>query len=103
MNHCGCTHPGPDVGGTGGQITELFIKCEVELAFQHCINAVDQLKSLRQVKSAGNGLHAQVIFLIDHDAQGLCRVDDHCATHALGRMLATDQMSLHQYLFFGSR
>ena len=43
-------------------------------------------------------LHAQVILLVDHNAEGLLAIHDHGAADAFGGVLAADEMALDQDL-----
>ena len=41
-----------------------------------------------------------MIFLVDHDAERLPAIHDHCAACAFGGVLPADQMPLDQHLLF---
>ena len=52
-----------------------------------------------QLETSPQGLDAEVVLLIHHDADGLGGIDDHAAAGALGGVFTADQMALHQHLF----
>ena len=69
MQHGRGAHAGADVGRTGGQITELRVVSEIEFALERAVDFVDQLERVLQLQAGADRLHAQMILLVDHDAQ----------------------------------
>jgi hypothetical protein len=100
MKHRGGPHAGADVRRASRQITEPRVIGEIQFSFQRAVHFIDQLKCALQLQAGANRLHPQMVFLVDHDAQGLPAVHDHRAPDALRRMLAADQMALDQHLLF---
>ena len=103
MQHRRSTHAGPDVGRASGQISKSRIEGEVEFAFKRRINLIDELKCLFQLKTRTNGLHPEMIFLVDHYAERLPPIHHHRAARALRGMLTTDQVALDQHLLVQRR
>ena len=100
MQHGGRAHAGADVRRARGQITEPLIVSEFEFALQRGVDLVEKLERLFQLQTRAHRLHSQMIFFVDHDAERLAAIHDHRAARALCRMLATNEMSLDQNLFF---
>src|ERR1051325_4266164 len=98
MQHCRSTHTGPHICRTGGQISKSLIKGEVEFAFERCVDLVDELKCLFQLKTRTNGLHPKMIFFVDHNTQRLPPIDYNRTACALGGMSTTDQVAFDQHL-----
>ena len=102
MQHCRRAHARADIGRTGRQITEALVVSELELVLQRGVDLIEKFKSLFQLQTRAHRLHPQMIFFIDHDAERLPPIHDHCAAGAFGRMLAADQMTFDQHLFLQS-
>ena len=99
MQHDGGAHAGAEIGGAGGEVAELGVKGIGQQAFQLRVHAVHHLKGAGEVQSGADALNAKVILLIDHDGNALLAVHDHSAARGASRMLAADEMALHQNLF----
>src|SRR5213592_4250771 len=98
VEHRGGAHTGADVRGARGQVSQPRIESEVQFAFKRAVDFVHELKCLFQLQAGANRLHPQMIFFVDHDAQCLPPIHHHRAARALGGMLATDQVALHENL-----
>ena len=92
--------PVPTLVGQAVEIAELLIVGEVEFAFERAVHFVDQLEGAFQLQAGADRLHAQMILLVDHDAERLLAIHDHRAADALGGVLAADEMALDEHLFF---
>jgi hypothetical protein len=90
MYHGRRPHPGADIGRACGQIAKLLIKCEIELRLQRGIDFVDHLEGLIQVQPAGDCLHAEMVFLIDHNRNCLRWINHHSTPHAFCGVLPAD-------------
>ena len=101
VQHRGSAHAGADVGRARGQITELRIVGEIEFALERAVDFIDQLERALQLQTGADRLHAQMIFFVDHDAERLPAIHDNGAADTFGRMLATNEMTFDQDLFFG--
>src|SRR5947208_1501973 len=98
VEHRGGAPPGANVRRARSQISEPRIKSEVQFAFECAVDFVHQLECLFQLQPRANRLHPQMIFFVDHDANGLPSIHHYSAASTFGRMLATDQMTLYQHL-----
>src|SRR5262245_13328709 len=103
MQHRRSTHASPDVRRASGQISKSWIEGEVEFAFKRGVDLIDQLECLFQLKTGTNGLHPEMIFFVDHDAERLPPIYNHRAARAFRGMLAADQVALDQHLLFQRR
>lgn len=50
------------------------------------------------MQAGAQRLHAEVVFLVDHHAEGFLLVDDEAAAGALGGVLAADEVALDEDL-----
>ena len=57
------------------------------------IGAVDGGPGLAKLQSWAEGLHAEVVLFIDHEAEGLVAIEDQPATGAFCRVLAADEVA----------
>ena len=62
------------------------------MCLKRAIYFVYALKGFLQVEPEAHCLHSQMIFLVDHDADPLGRINDHSATRAFGSVFPADQM-----------
>ena len=98
MQHHAGPHPGADVGRAGGQVAELVAEGVTDALFQHVVNAVDLLPGLVEGEAAANDLQAQVVLLVDHQADRLLRGDGDAARPLGGSQLTADKLTFHQEL-----
>ena len=80
----------------------MLIVRDVEFALECAIDFIDELERTLELQPRTDRLHAQVIFLVKHDAEGLLAIHDYRAAKAFGRVFATDEMAFNQDLFFQS-
>ena len=90
MQHRGRAHTGADVCRTRGQVPNFLVVGELQLVFERGVDLIEKLKCLFQLQPGAHRLHPKMIFLVDHDAQGLPAIHDHGAARALGRVFAAD-------------
>ena len=70
------------------------------MLFQLLIEAADALVAFFQLQVAGEDLHTEVVFLVDHDGDGFVGRKGHSARSVPFGVLAGDQVSLDQQLAF---
>ena len=99
MQHHRGTHAGAEIRRAGGQVTEFRIKGERQTAFQLAVHAVHEFIGTVEVQTGADALNAEVILLIDHDGNALLTIHDDRAARRARRMLAADEMALHEHLF----
>ena len=58
-----------DIGRAGGEVAQLRMKCDVEKVFQLRVGCIHSAMHFLEVQSAAHGLHAQVVFFVNHDAE----------------------------------
>ena len=98
VQHHADSDAGADVRGTGGQIAQALIESVRDFLLHEVIDPVDLLPAVIQSKSAVNDLDAQVVLLVDHQADLLLGIDGH-ATGALAvGVLAADELPLDEEL-----
>ena len=99
VQHDGSTHAGAEIRGAGGQVAEFLIKRIGQGAFQFRVHAIHQFIGAAEVQPGADALNAKMILLIDHDGDTLLAIHHDGAAGRTCRMLATDQVALHQHLF----
>jgi len=77
-----------------GQITKALVVGKFELVLERGVDFIEKFEGLFQLQTRAHRLHPEMIFLVDHDAERLPPIHDHCAAGAFGRVLAADQMAL---------
>lgn len=87
-----------DVGGASSEIAEAAGVGVVEFLFEDIIDVVDLLPGLAELHSRAENLHAQVVFLIDHDGEGFVAADGHGAGYlvVIRSVLSRDEVSFDQ-------
>ena len=96
MQHDGGTHARAGVGGTGGKIPQLGIKAEGAYRLQTSFHAESHVRRSFQIQARSNGLNAQVILLVDHDAHAPVLPDQRGAGFGPLHKVAADQVLFHQ-------
>ena len=99
MQHGADAHAGAEVGRAGGQVAELGAEGEIELALQFGVDLVDGHARPAELQAGPQGLHPQMVLLVDHHAERFLLVDDQAAAGVLGGVFAADQMALDENLF----
>src|SRR5262245_32039911 len=99
MKHGAHPDARPKIRRTSRQIADIRIEGIVQAFFQDGIGSVYRAPCLPQLKSRAERLHAQMVFLIDHETEGFIPVKDQAAACTLGSMLTTNKMTLNQDLF----
>jgi len=98
VHHHTHPEPGADVRRAGGEIAKLLVEGVVHAAFQNIIQPRDLPPGGIQIEAAVHHLHAEMIFLVDHQAVGFLPVDRSGAgTVAFGQFVA-DELSLDEEL-----
>ena len=98
MQHRTDTNSGAKVRGAGGQVAASLAEGVVEVGLQRGVELVDRHPSFVHLQSRQQGLHAQVILLVDHYAQRLVAAEHHAAAGCLGGVLPADEMALDEQL-----
>src|SRR5262245_46058917 len=99
MEHGRGSHASADVSWTGCQVTKASVIGEIEFRFEGTVNFIDELEGTLQLQTGTYRLHPQMVFFVDHDAQGLPPIHDNGTSHTLRRMFTANEMPLDQYLF----
>ena len=81
-----------------GEVAQLRVKREIQFLLQTGVKPIHLLPNLFHLQPRQQRLHPQVILFIDHHAQRLVLAKHQPAARALGRVLAADQMPLHEQL-----
>ena len=71
MQHGADADAGAEVGRAGGQVAEFGSEGVIELLLQVGIHLVNGRPGLPQLQAGAQGLHAQMIFLVDHHAEAI--------------------------------
>ena len=100
VQHGRGAHAGANIRGAGGEITEVGIKSEIQRGLELAIHAVDHVEDIAKLEPAADRLHAEVVLLVDHDAEGLAGIRHHRAADGFGSVLAADEVTLDKDLFF---
>ena len=87
-----------EVGRAGRQIPELRAESIVQLLFECRIGGINRRPGQAQLEPGAQGLHAQVVFLIDQEAERFISVQHQPAPGALRRMLAANEVAFYQDL-----
>ena len=98
VQHHAHAQAGADVRGAGGQIAELRVIGVGDLLGEQRVDAVDLLPGGLQVEPAVHHLDAQMVLLVDHQADLLVAVDGHAAGALAFGMFAADQLPLDEEL-----
>jgi len=98
VEHDAGAHAGADVGGASRQVAELLAEGVVDALLEQVVEAVDVLPALVEGEAAADDLQAQVIFFVDHDADGLGRRDGDAAWPLGVGQLAANKLPLDQEL-----
>ncbi len=98
VQHRADANTGAEVGGAGGQVAASLAEGVVEVGLQRGVELVDRHPGFVHLQSRQQGLHAQVILLIDHHAQGLVAAEHHAAAGCLGGVLPADEMAFDEQL-----
>ena len=92
-----------EVGGTGGQVSPSRRKRIIDFRLQRLVHGVDPLDEIVQPQAGCDQLHPQMIFLVDHDAEGfVVGYGDGAGDVGLGQV-ARDEVSFHKQLAVASR
>ena len=76
------------------------MKGEIQPLLERGVHLVDHLENVLELKPRPDGLHPQMILLVDHDRERLPAIHHHRRAHALGGVLAGDEVALDQDLLF---
>ena len=98
VQHHAHPHAGADVGGAGRQVAQPLVEGVGDLLLDQVVDAVDLLPDAVQVQPALHHLDAQVVLLVDHQAELLVAVDGHGAGALALGVLAADQVPLDEEL-----
>ena len=98
MQHHAGAHARADVGGTGGQVAELLAEGVADPLLEQVVHAVDVLPCLVEGEAAAHHLEAEVVFLVDHQADGFLGSEGDAARPLGGGQLAADELPFHQQL-----
>ena len=98
VQHHAHPHARADVGRAGGQVAELLVEGVGDVLLDEVVDAVDLLPDALQVQAALHDLHAEVVFLVDHQAELLAAVDGHGAGALALGVLAADEVPLDEQL-----
>ena len=94
--HDGRPQPRAEIGGTGGEVTELFVEREGNGFGDGVVQPRDALVGARQVESVHEVLFADVILLIEHDGNDLIRRNERRGNAAVAHEIARDEVALQQ-------
>ncbi len=75
VHHDGEADAGADVGWAGGEVAPAREEGVIDATFDGVIDGVEAVVDLFQLRTGCEDLHAQVVFLVDHDAQGFIAGD----------------------------
>src|SRR6185437_645711 len=100
MQHGRSPYTGADVGRASCEVSKLIVKGKVKRHFQLAICLVNHVEYFSQLEARANGLHAQMVFFVDHETEGLSGIHHNSTSRSFGRMLPTDKVTLYQNLFF---
>ena len=99
VHHGGGAQAGTEVGRAGGEVAEFVVVGERQGGLELGIDGVEHAVGAGEVEPWEDGLHAQVVLLIDHDAEVLGAVDDGGATWAFGGLFSADEVAFDEHLF----
>ncbi len=99
MQHGTDPDASPNICGAGSQVAQFRVESVIQLLFEGRICLVDGSPCLAQLQTRPQGLHAEVVLLVDHEAKGFVPIQHETAAGALGGVLAADEMTFHQDLF----
>ena len=99
VEHDAGAHPGADVGRAGGEVAELVVEGVGQAGFEGVVEPVDDLPGVVEGQPAAQDLQAQVVLLVDHDADRLAGVEGDAAgaVQDVGQF-AADELALDQEL-----
>ena len=103
VHHGRGAHAGADVGRAGGEVADLGREGEVEFLLQLRVELVDGLEQRLELQAGAQRLDAEVVLLVDHDAERAVLADDEAAAGVLGGVLAADEVLLDEDLLFERR
>ena len=83
---------GAQIRRAGCQITQLIGEGETQLLLKCAIRVIYGHPSLFELQTGEQGLHAEVVLLVDHDAEAFAAVQHQTTAGALGGVLAADQV-----------
>ncbi len=96
MQHDRNTNTGTHIGRTCRQKAKLAIESKVQIGTQRIIQVIKRSPQRLQSHTASEHLKSEVILFINHDGLRFGGRNTHATTTFAGRMMATDQVALHQ-------
>ena len=99
VEHGGGAQAGAEIGRAGGEVAERGIEGEFERVFQLGVEFRERVEGGGELEARADGLHAEVILLVEHEAEGLAAFDHGGGAVATGGVFAGDEVALDQHLF----
>ena len=93
-----CPHSRPGIGGTGGQIAQLFVEGEGHVPGKLILGVEAFFRCTGQIKAVAHGLNAEVILFIHHDGEVLLFPQKHGGGSGVGQQVFTDLMAFRKAL-----
>ena len=103
VHHRRGAHAGADVGRARGEVADLRREGEIELLLHLGVELVDGLEQRLELQPGAQRLDAEVVLLVDHDAERAALGNDEAAAGVLRGVLAADEMLLDEHLLFQRR
>ena len=98
MEHDAHPDASADVGRAGREVAKAGVEGVGDDSFDLVVHHLDLLPGPEQIEPAVHALDAQVVFLVDHQADLLHHIDRNAAGALRLGMLAADELPLHQKL-----
>ena len=103
VHHGRGAEAGADIGRARREVTEFRMERVGHAILEEEVGFVVDLVGLAQLQPRQQRLHAQVILLVDHDAELLVAADHHRAARAFRGVLAADEVAFDEDLFLQRR
>src|SRR6202042_3896885 len=76
MQHGADADAGADISRTGGQVADIGVESVLEFFLKRAVKVVNGQPGLLELQAGAQSLHPKMVFLVDHDAEGLFAVED---------------------------
>ncbi len=98
VQHDAGPHAGADIGRASRQVAELFAESVTDTLLEQVVDLVNILPGLVEREAAAHDLKPQMIFLVDHEADGFMWSECDAAWSFGGGQLATNELPFHEKL-----
>ena len=88
-------HAGAGIGGAGGEISKLRIKCYLQLRAELFVRFASRIKGVLRIKAGENALNSQMILLTNHHGNTTLLLHEQGSRCLLGGKLGTDVVLFH--------